>query len=99
MLAIQIQPKEESLNQTIRAIIKDYNKREKELTEQKGRKEKLLNDFIMHNTRHTFATRSFEKNMNELCISGVVGHRSETTTRNIYTHVKLVILQNEMLKV
>lgn len=61
MLAIQIQPKEESLNRTIRAIIKDYNKREKELTEQKGRKEKFLNDFTMHNTRHPYV-KSTTKN-------------------------------------
>lgn len=68
------------------------------LAKEEEREERLLQDFTTHSTRHTFATRSFEKNMNGLCVSGVLGHKSEATTRNIYTHVKQDILQNELIR-
>lgn len=84
-----------SLNRTIRAIVKAYNAKE---TKEKGEKAIMLHNFTVHCTRHTFATQSYEKNMDSLCISGVLGHSSEQTTRSIYTHVKPNILQEKMFQ-
>ena len=46
-----------------------------------------LPDFRIHDLRHTFATRLFEKGIAPKTVQTLLGHTDIQTTMNIYTHV------------
>lgn len=47
----------------------------------------LSSDFRIHDLRHTFATRLFEKGVAPKTVQSFLGHSNVQTTLNIYTHV------------
>lgn len=51
------------------------------------KKAALSDDFRLHDLRHTFATRLFEKNVAPKTVQTFMGHSTIETTMNIYTHV------------
>ena len=87
---------EESLNRTIKAIIKDYNNKEEKRAKLVKREPELLPNFTMHCTRHTYATRAYEIDMKGPSISRSLGHRNEVVTKSIYTHVSPEILRRDL---
>jgi len=89
-------PTNESLNRTLRAIIKAYNEKEKKLAERESREPQLLPVFTMHSTRHSFTTISYKRGMRGLSLSALLGHSSEETTKKIYTHLDFDILKRVM---
>ena len=52
-----------------------------------------------HILRHTFATRCFESGISPKVIQTYLGHTDITTTMNIYTHVDVMELKNNITKV
>ncbi|MFV0342221.1 MAG: tyrosine recombinase XerC [Anaerocolumna sp.] len=86
----------ESLNRTIRAIVNAYNKEESRKAQEEDRNEELLPHWKMHQTRHTFATLSYKKKMRGSSISAILGHKNETVTRQIYTHIDFEIKKSDM---
>mgnify|MGYP001623051401 CR=1 FL=1 len=52
-----------------------------------------------HILRHTFATRCFEAGISPKVIQTYLGHTDITTTMNIYTHVDVMELKNNITKV
>lgn len=89
-------PTNESLNRTVKAIIKAYNEEEKEHAQKECRAPKLLPVFTMHSSRHSFTTISYRRGMRGLSLSALLGHRSEETTKKIYTHLDFDILKRDM---
>jgi integrase len=53
----------------------------------------------LHECRHTAATRWAKAGLDPLTIQRFMGHRSYATTANIYTHMDMEHLRNEMKKV
>ena len=41
----------------------------------------------LHNLRHSFASRMFEKKVDVIIVSKILGHSSVTVTLNIYVHI------------
>ena len=46
----------------------------------------LPDSFTVHSTRHTFATRLLEKNVNPKVVSDLLGHASVQITLDVYSH-------------
>jgi len=77
------------INQTIKNIVSAYNTIHPDTP---------LPDFSVHQTRHTFATRLCENNINMKVIQSVMGHSDISTTMDIYAEVSDATKQSELLK-
>ena len=51
-----------------------------------------------HSGRHTFATLANEYNLNEFLIKKIMGHSAKDLTRDVYTHVDIQRLVDEINK-
>lgn len=71
---------------TFRSLVKKYNKKH----------EDKLPYFSPHILRHTFCTRLASKNMNPKYLQYIMGHSSIEITLNLYAHVSLEGIQEEM---
>lgn len=74
----------QTVNDTIRRIVKNYNAEEVLNAKKESREPIILPDFSCHHLRHTFATRLCETETNLKVIQSVMGHASIETTMNIY---------------
>lgn len=72
------------VNRAIERISRDYNKAEEELAKAERREAVLLPHFSAHHLRHTFCTRLCEVETNLKVIQEIMGHKSITTTMDIY---------------
>lgn len=57
------------------------------------------NQFTLKSMRHSFATRLFEKGINDKIRSAWLGHSSTNMTNNVYTHILNDIEQQQALKI
>lgn len=76
-----------SINRVIGSIVKAYNNQEIKIAEREGREPERIEYFSAHTTRHTFATRCFEKNIPPKVVQGYLGHATLAMTMDLYTHV------------
>ena len=60
---------------------------------------KIRLDVTPHILRHTFATRCFEAGISSKVIQTYLGRKDIATTMNIYTHVDIMELKNNITKV
>ena len=74
----------QTVNDTIRRIIRNYNAEEVLNAKKEEREPVILPDFTCHHLRHTFATRLCETETNLKVIQAVMGHASIETTMDIY---------------
>ena len=68
----------------LRRIIRDCNGMQ---LEKKEKEPVLLPPFSCHSLRHTFTTRMVESGVNIKVVQEVLGHKSVSTTLDIYTDV------------
>lgn len=63
-------------------------------------KEQLNMNHTIHETRHTFITRSVVQGLNKTIIKKIVGHKSQMDlTERVYTHIDIEEMKNEMNKI
>lgn len=77
-------PNPQSVNHTIKRITANYNAEEIQKAKDEKREPELLPNFSCHHLRHTFATRLCEQESNLKVIQSIMGHRSITTTMDVY---------------
>ncbi|HIW56989.1 MAG TPA: tyrosine-type recombinase/integrase [Firmicutes bacterium] len=63
------------------------------------RRHKIHLDVTTHILRYTFATRCFEAGISPKVIQTYLGHADISTTMNIYIHVDIMELKNNITKV
>ena len=52
-----------------------------------------------HDLRHTFATMALEHGMDIKTLSRIIGHKSSSTTLDIYSHITNEMLNNAAMKI
>lgn len=82
-----------TVNKAIKTLVNKCN--ENILTRDNGKQDNLVPRFSCHITRHSFATRANEANMNDKARQAILGHKSIETTNNIYTDATEELLKNE----
>ncbi len=73
-----------SLYTTIQRLVSSHNVEEERKAVEDGIEPVYLPHFSAHNLRHTFCTRMCEQNTNIKVIQEVMGHKSASTTMDIY---------------
>ncbi len=81
-----------TLNKALRRIIRDCNDAE---LGKNPKTKVLLPRFSCHSLRHTFTTRMVESGINLKVVQDVLGHKSITTTLDIYTDVTRELASRE----
>ena len=74
----------QSVNRTIKRVVRDYNSTEVLQAKKQKRDPLLLPEFSCHIFRHTFATNLCEVEDNLKVIQSVMGHKNIETTMDIY---------------
>jgi integrase len=72
------------VNDAIRRISSSYNAEEELNAKRENRVPVIIPHFSCHHLRHTFATRLCESENNLKVIQSIMGHRSITTTMDVY---------------
>ncbi|MBS5933479.1 Site-specific recombinase XerD [Anaerosporobacter mobilis DSM 15930] len=89
---------DESLNKSLKAIIKECNINERKKAEEEKRDAILIPESTtIHCLRHTFATRSYEKEMSPSIVSKLMGHSNTKITQEVYTHISQEIVMREYM--
>lgn len=86
------------VNDALHRIQDDYNNEETEKAKEESREPILLPRFSCHSLRHTFITRLCENETNLRVIMDICGHKSFTTTAEIYADVTKEKKQETALK-
>lgn len=60
--------------------------------------EVLGTEHTLYDARHTFVTRARECGMDDLCKKKIVGHKPQNVTEDVYTHIKIDELKQEIAK-
>ena len=75
----------------VNSAIKDYvakiNVIEIELAKEEKREPKIFELFTCHTLRHTYATRCYEKGVDQQVVQKLLGHSILAMTTDLYTHV------------
>lgn len=74
------------VNLEIKRIVSSHNSEEKEKAKNENREAFLLPKFSPHTTRHSFASRCYESDVQVKTTQVVLGHKRINTTLQIYTH-------------
>ncbi len=74
------------VNLEIKRIIKTHNSEEIKKAEKEKREAVLLPMFSPHTTRHSFASRCYESDVQVKTTQVILGHKNIKTTLDIYTH-------------
>lgn len=74
------------VNLEIKRIVTAHNNEENEKAEKEKREAVLLPMFSPHTTRHSFASRCYESDVQAKTTQVVLGHKNIKTTLDIYTH-------------
>lgn len=74
------------VNLEIKRIVTTHNNEEKKKTEKENREAFFLPMFSPHITRHSFASRCYEADVQVKTTQVVLGHKNVKTTLDIYTH-------------
>lgn len=75
------------LNETIKNIVKSYNRSLKENDKISGEEKVFLPKFSCHTLRHTFCTRFCEKEKDVKVVQEIMGHSSISMTMDVYNDV------------
>lgn len=75
------------LNETIKNIVRSYNKTAEEAAKKTGRTQIILPNFSCHTLRHTFCTRFCEKENDVKVVQEIMGHSSIAVTMDVYNDV------------
>ena len=81
-----------SFRNVIRRVVDDYN-------ESIGDDKKKLPYFSVHQTRHTFASRMYEANVQDKVIQEILGHSNISVTLDIYTDIASRQKEDAMVKI
>ena len=83
----------------INSIVRSINKRESYCAMIENRPPVEFKKLYPHAIRHTFCSRCFEKGVNPKVIQALLGHKSYSTTMDIYTHLNQdkIIAESEKL--
>ena len=76
-----------SINRAIERIRIACNRQEEEAALREGREPLLIPHFSAHHLRHTFCTRMVEGEINVAILREIMGHRTLSTTLEVYTTV------------
>lgn len=87
------------LADSFRAASEKYNKKEICLAKAEGREPELLPKVTPHVLRHTACTRWVEQKVDMKVVQYIMGHASAVVTMNIYSHVFLHKVSEEMERV
>lgn len=74
------------VNLEIKRIVSSHNRKEREIAAKENREAYLLPKFSPHTTRHSFASRCYEQDVQMKTAQAVLGHKNIKTTLDIYTH-------------
>lgn len=74
----------------INKVVKEINENEKYLADKEDRTPVIFERVYPHAIRHTFCSRCFEKGIDMKMTQKLMGHRSITTTSDIYTHLSQI---------
>ena len=87
-----------NFNNVLNNIVNSYNKQEMEMAENERREPVLLPHITAHILRHTFCTRFSELNLDKKVLQVIMGHTDVSMTLNVYDHVDVERMKNEMKK-
>ena len=87
-----------SLTRTFHSIQENYNKEEELRAREEDREPEYMPAFTGHILRHTFCTLRALGGMNPKVLQYLMGHANISVTLQIYTHLNMDILQEEVEK-
>lgn len=87
-----------NVNDILRRMINQYNKKELEKATAQKREPKLLPHISAHTLRHTGCTRMAECGVDVKTLQYIMGHESVATTMDIYNHVDTARVTAELQK-
>lgn len=87
-----------NFNDMLKNVVNAYNKKENQQANKECREPILLPHISAHVLRHTACTRMAEAGIDPKVLQVIMGHSNIGITMDIYNHVDVVRVQNEMKK-